>query len=263
MISGGRASLDILNYNKDNTLSHNIAYCMPIVDDCGHDNAQEVSHIALILQMSSEVHHSSDCAALLEGKVLEEVGMPLDRREACNVYPHRQVLPPPGINDWLRLTDGLPLALMLRYMLRTQAPIVLIDREGRIVHVNVGWVALTGYSGIDSEGRFMHSLLDNARDPSGSEHFVQLMHWLKAQSMTKMHVNVHLTKKSRCLSSPASRRGSIRSSTSTGYLPTGHFGSAMHACDSISSLHESDPCVRSNSLPAYRRVDATRVSLSF
>lgn len=40
MISGGRANLDILNYNKDNTLSHNISYCMPIVDDCGHENAQ-------------------------------------------------------------------------------------------------------------------------------------------------------------------------------------------------------------------------------
>ena len=36
MTTGGRANLDILNYNKDNTLSHNISYCMPIVDDCGH-----------------------------------------------------------------------------------------------------------------------------------------------------------------------------------------------------------------------------------
>ena len=40
MTTGGRANLDILNYNKDNTLSHNISYCMPIVDDCGHENAQ-------------------------------------------------------------------------------------------------------------------------------------------------------------------------------------------------------------------------------
>lgn len=128
MASGGKANLDILNYNKDDTLSHNVSYCVPIVDDCGHDNSQEVSHIALVLVKSSEVHHSSDCADLLEGRVLEEVGMPLDRREGCNAYPHRQIVPAPGVSDWLRLTDGLPLALMLRYMLRTQAPIVLIDR---------------------------------------------------------------------------------------------------------------------------------------
>lgn len=128
MVSGGKANLDILNYNKDDTLSHNISYCLPVVDDCGQNNSKEVSHIALVLVKSSEVHHSSDCADLLEGKELEEVGMPLDRREACNAYPHRQIVPPPGLNDWLRLTDGLPLALMLRYMLRTQAPIVLIDR---------------------------------------------------------------------------------------------------------------------------------------
>lgn len=91
MTSGGNASLNILNYNKDNTLSHNISYCIPVVDDCGQDNSQEVSHIAVVLTSSSEVHHSSDCANLLEGKVLEEVGLPLDRRESCNAYPHRQV----------------------------------------------------------------------------------------------------------------------------------------------------------------------------
>ena len=52
MVSGGRATLDILNYNKDNTLSHNTSYCMPIVDDCGHDNAQ-VSIIYYILHTSA------------------------------------------------------------------------------------------------------------------------------------------------------------------------------------------------------------------
>ena len=91
MTSGGNASQNILNYNKDNTLSHNISYCIPVVDDCGQDNSQEVSHIAVVLTSSVEVHHSSDCADLLEGKVLEEVGLPLDRRESCNAYPHRQV----------------------------------------------------------------------------------------------------------------------------------------------------------------------------
>ena len=190
-----------------------------------------------MLQKSTEVHHSSDCAALLEGKILEEVGMPLDRREGCNVYPHRQVLPPPGINDWLRLTDGLPLALMLRYMLRTQAPIVLLDREGRVVHVNVGWVTLTGYSGAESEGRSLHSLLDNREDPTGSDHFLQLLAWLKTQSSIKMHVNVHVTKKPRILSTPPSRGLSVRSSSSSSYLPLSHFGSATIGAES--ELHSS------------------------
>ena len=201
-----------------------------------------------MLQRSTEVHHSSDCAALLEGKALEEVGMPLDRREGCNVYPHRQVLSPPGINDWLRLTDGLPLALMLRYMLRTQAPIVLIDREGRVVHVNVGWVALTGYSGADSEGRSLHSLLDNAEDPSGSDHFLQLMAWLKVQSTIKMHVNVHVTKKNRNLSSPSSRWMSMRSFSSTSQFGSATFGP------------ESEPASRGSLLPGRGVSDSSKVT---
>jgi hypothetical protein len=93
---------------------------------------------------------------MLEDRSLEEVGMPLDRREGyvhrlhnfhlkrnsfhnltfsinqtpnrCGAYPHQNALPSPPLSNWLSLTDGLPLALMLRYMLRSQAPIVLLDR---------------------------------------------------------------------------------------------------------------------------------------
>lgn len=80
---------------------------------------------------------------------------------------------------------------MLRYMLRSQAPIVLTDRWGshiklrhrsrrswdltnhsillhtrddRIVHVNLSWVKLTGYAGIHCEGKLLSTLFDTLTD---------------------------------------------------------------------------------------------------
>ena len=158
--SDGYASLEILNYNKYDTLHHNSLHCFPLIDNCGPNDAPQVSHIAVVLTGSYEVHHSAECSDLLDGRVLEEVGMPLDRREGCvfviickeydhrlfnylllietpfnpllinrcGAYPHANALPPPPLSNWLSLTDGLPLALMLRYMLRSQAAILLLDR---------------------------------------------------------------------------------------------------------------------------------------
>lgn len=40
-------------------------------------------------------------------------------------------------------------------------------REDRIVHVNVGWVALTGYAAMEVEGLPLSSLLDEDLDPKG------------------------------------------------------------------------------------------------
>ena len=232
MKSGGRASLDILNYNKDDTLSHNISHCMPIVDNCGINDCEEVSHIALVLAECTEVHHSSDSGDLLEQRILEEVGMPLDRREGCNAYLHRQALPPPSINDWLNLTDGLALALLLRYMLRTRAPIALTDLEGRIVHVNPGWVHLTGYSAMEVEGQQLQTFLDSAKDPTGSDHYMQLMDLLRLQCTVRMHVNALMSKKRRqsfSFSSASCRRdssGIFSSSSSEKYRQSRHFGSS-------------------------------------
>jgi hypothetical protein len=79
--SDGYASLDILNYNKLNTLHHNTIHCFPVIDNCGPQDALQVSHIAVVLTESYEVHHSSVCSELIEDLELEEVGMPLDRRE--------------------------------------------------------------------------------------------------------------------------------------------------------------------------------------
>lgn len=124
----GYASIDVLNYKKNNTLHHNSLHCFPVHDNCGPGDAPQVSHIAVLITESYEIHHSAECAEMIEDKELEEVGLPLDRREECNVYPHHNALPPPPLSNWLSFTDCLPLALMLRYMLRSQAPIVLTDR---------------------------------------------------------------------------------------------------------------------------------------
>jgi PAS domain len=254
MKSGGRASLDILNYNKDNTLSHNISHCMPLVDNCGINDCEEVSHIALVLAECTEIHHSSDSGDLLEQRVLEEVGMPLDRREGCNAYLHRQALPAPGINDWLNLTDGLALALLLRYMLRTRAPIALTDLEGRIVHVNPGWTSLTGYSAMEVEGNHLQNFLDSVSDPIGCDHFMQLMDLIRLQSAVRMHVNVLMNKKSRqslSFSSASYRRDSsvlFSSSSSEKYVPPRHFGSSA-AQEAIRSIREPTLAPQASCLP--------------
>lgn len=129
MASGGHASLDILNYNKDDTLCRNVLKCVPIVDDCGPDNSKRITHIAAILVDSREEQHSSECAELMEQRALSEVGMPLDRREGCRSCSNMNMLRPINSLDWMTLTDGLPLAHMMRYMIRSQGAIVLTNRS--------------------------------------------------------------------------------------------------------------------------------------
>jgi hypothetical protein len=65
-----------------------------------------------------------------EENVLEEVGMPLDRRENSNEYSKCGDLPATSVQFWRSLAgeSAFSLSLTLRYMLRTQAPVVLTDR---------------------------------------------------------------------------------------------------------------------------------------
>ena len=135
MASGGYSSMHILNYNKDDTLQRVLLNCCPIMDDCGPNNSSRVTHIGAILIESREVHHSAECAELLEEKELEEVGMPLDRREGCRSCTNLNRLHPPTLDHWRALAEGLSLAHILRYMIRSQAPIVLTDRYQRYTKV--------------------------------------------------------------------------------------------------------------------------------
>jgi hypothetical protein len=114
------------------------------------------------------------------------------------------------------------------------------------VHVNLPWVNLTGYTGMESEGRELQSLLDRYKDPEGSRHLDHLLHWLNTQNNIKMHVNVHLTKKPKSPSCRISRRNSTVSS-----MP-GTFGSqTVFSCDSLPTLPEMTPSdyYGSNAIP--------------
>jgi hypothetical protein len=102
--------------------------CYPLVDECGPRNVPKISHIAAILVDTFEVPHSCDSIDDMEEQRLSEVGMPIDRRENCAVYEKKSSLSIPSIDEWLRLTEKLPLALAMRYMLRSQGAIALIDR---------------------------------------------------------------------------------------------------------------------------------------
>jgi hypothetical protein len=94
---------------------------------------------------------------------------------------------------------------------------------------------------MESEGRGLHTLLDQTKDPYGADHFVQLLDWLKIQKTIKMHVNVHVQKKSRFSSSSTSRRNSVSSSS---HVTASHFGTpTLYATDilpstfSMSNMH--------------------------
>lgn len=166
--SNCNTSLEILYYNKDNTLHRNILHCIPLVDYCGPEKTALITHICSVFTQSNEEHHSAECAGLLENMDLEEVGMPLDRREGCFSCKKINSLPTPGLVDWLRLTEDLPLSLMLRYMLRSQAPIILTDRNERIVHANINWASLTGHTAAECEGKTLSSLLLEGSETKGS-----------------------------------------------------------------------------------------------
>jgi hypothetical protein len=58
-----------------------------------------------------------------------------------------------------------------------------IFREERIVHVNVGWVQLTGYSAVDCEGQSLSSLFNMRKDiysQAGFKQFRRLINILQS-----------------------------------------------------------------------------------
>jgi hypothetical protein len=113
--------------------------------------------------------------ALLENWHLKEVGMPIDRRDSCHAYPHYNTLPILSALEWQILAEDLPLSLMLRYMIRSQAAIVLTDREGHIVHVNVNWVNITGVSVDKCDGKCLHTLFNKTSDEKAMVEYHKLI----------------------------------------------------------------------------------------
>jgi hypothetical protein len=140
-----KAKLRVLNYRKDNILIHCELSCFPLYDDCGPGNQPKVSHIGVL---SKELWNDCDCfvsptrippqllmnstsatGTTHEAEDIFELGLPIDRRENSRIYEKISDLPPPAHTEWTTLAEmKLPLALMMRYMLRSRAAIVLVDR---------------------------------------------------------------------------------------------------------------------------------------
>lgn len=93
-------------------------------------------------------------------------------------------------------------------------------REDRIVHVNVGWVALTGYAAMEVEGLQLSSLIDEDIDPRGMERWQQSLKALSSDSTSSSgtsstHSSSVVNLKRRLHQRPSFYRSSPRSSRST------------------------------------------------
>jgi hypothetical protein len=127
--NGGCASLDVLNYRKDHVLVRNRLTCIPLVDECGAAGRSKITHIGVFMEIEVVNLYDPAYVSLLEGaQFSDELGMPIDRREYCHFYDKCGDIPSPNPQEWCILTESLPLALTMRYILRSQAPIALLDR---------------------------------------------------------------------------------------------------------------------------------------
>jgi hypothetical protein len=137
MSSGGYADMTICNYRKDDVLLRCTVHCIPLMDIVGEaseksDKKMQVSHIGMMIQ-DALIEVISPQMCNYESYDLDEVGMPLDRRENCNVYSKCGDLAAPSIKYWRTMFGNgasaatFSLSLTLRYMLRSQAPLILVD----------------------------------------------------------------------------------------------------------------------------------------
>jgi hypothetical protein len=169
MEHGGRSEMQIRNYRKDDVIVRCWVRCVPLVDHVGGGTAtatggrasktgmtttNKVTHLGVVV-LDAQVEHlfplpnfdrtleSGGCSSSAtfpyhhhaeqeedESNFLEEVGMPLDRRENSTEYSKCGDLPATSVQFWRSLAgeSAFSLSLTLRYMLRTQAPVVLTDR---------------------------------------------------------------------------------------------------------------------------------------
>ena len=164
MEHGGRSEMQIRNYRKDDVIVRCWVRCVPLVDPIGggafsettKNNAsstttKKVTHLGVVVldaqvedlfplpnfdrtlesgRCSSAFPYYCEQQGIEEENILEEVGMPLDRRENSNEYSKCGDLPATSVQFWRSLAgeSAFSLSLTLRYMLRTRAPVVLTDR---------------------------------------------------------------------------------------------------------------------------------------
>jgi PAS domain-containing protein len=134
--------LSIMNYKKDDTLLANRLICYPIKNSLfskkkpreegpsSPSNFYRVplSHFVCVLEESDEAEFTNEQMISRLGHQLEEVGLPIDRREQSKAYPYLGRYPAPKLSEWAIITKKLTVSLALQYMLETQAPAMLVDR---------------------------------------------------------------------------------------------------------------------------------------
>jgi hypothetical protein len=127
--------LAVLNYKKDDTLLANRLVCFPIKNALFQSKKpgqrfpfDQIAHFVCILEDSNPVDFTNEQMISRLGHQLEEVGLPIDRREQAMMYPYFQKYPAPKLHEWAMISKKLTLTMALQYMLETQAPAILVDR---------------------------------------------------------------------------------------------------------------------------------------
>jgi PAS domain-containing protein len=125
----GEAELNVLNYRKDGTIISNKLVCVTVKSTDSDDEWDAEKHFACISELT-EVFGSVEKTTYKSAKYnpLRELGMPIDRREQCNIYPHFARHPAPKLMEWAKLSSKLNLPLTMQYIIETQAAALLTDR---------------------------------------------------------------------------------------------------------------------------------------
>jgi PAS domain S-box-containing protein len=123
----GRGHLDVVNYTKDGDLMRNKVTCYPVGSGADDDGERPVEHLACILEESVLIDHTDDLQKNITCPFIE-IGMCLDRRDQCNMYPHLNRYPAPSFKEWGIIASKLTLPLAVKYMLEVQTPILITDK---------------------------------------------------------------------------------------------------------------------------------------
>jgi PAS domain-containing protein len=164
----GKGTLEILNYTKSGDLMKNKVVCHPVItgyDDGSDDSSDQTEHLACILEECVPVKHD-DVRANISMRPFEEIGMCLDRRDQCKMYPHLNRYPAPSYKEWGIISSKLTLSLAIKYMLEVQMPMILTDKQGCITHMNSAWCTWTQFTSIDClDETFLNFIDEHLTEP--------------------------------------------------------------------------------------------------
>lgn len=170
--TGGFGEFEILNYTKGHSplLNKVMSFPMQMPGGSGKKTALLVS----VIVDSKWVPSTMPVSGRRLIGTSEEVGTPLDRREQCNSFDLFNKIAPYTPRQWSHISKSLTLATLLELMVASQAPIILTNRSGEVLHVNVPWTLLTGYS---TSMSIKKNVKDFVKDASSVEEIDQLFDW--------------------------------------------------------------------------------------